>query len=104
MSQAPHFTATEMPGDITSGLVDGCYIGQIRAEYGSITVVLYATAEAPPAELRGWFQAQALAEGPADAFVFRVAPDEPPTWVMVDPGITRILGVRRAAIAIARAA
>lgn len=98
MSQQPHFTATATPADITAGLPPGCYLAQPRADYGAVSAILYATAEATPADPNDYFQA-----GAGESFVFAVGAGVPPTWVAIDPGIARLYGVTGVPVAIARA-
>ena len=76
--QVPHVEVTDTATDITAGLADGCYVGQIAATLADIgdQAVLYASAETAPADDADFFRA-----GFGGFFSFTVGDDQPATWV-----------------------
>ena len=99
MAQRGHFRATDTPRDITAGLDEGQYVGQVRGLRGdsNLAGVIYATATAAPAVTDDYFQA-----GPEEAFVFCVGAGVDPTWVAVDPEFDALLPGVEVVVAVAR--
>lgn len=89
MSQQPHFVATARPRDISQGLPAGKYIAQARvAALGNgLAHVIYATAEAAPANEADFFQLV-----PGRFFVFEAGDECDPTWVRVSQAAVDALG------------
>ncbi len=79
MTQQTPLAATAVAVDITAALEDGCYIAQPRGLPGQLALI-YATAEAAPDDLAGWFQCPT-----GESFIFSKGTGIPPTWVRIDP-------------------
>ena len=92
MSQIAHIDIGAEPVDIAAGLPAGRYVGQVRTETLGPNV-LYATADAAPADLDAYFAA-----GRGDFFTFCVP--GPPTWARLrspDASVTTAV-IARAAV------
>ena len=73
MAQLAHISVGGTLVGLTTGLAAGCYVAQVR-DFGE-TVLLYATADIPPADDEDYY----IAAG-RSFFTFRAGDGVPPTW------------------------